>query len=123
MEKAINKAIDMGWRIEKGVLTPPDELSRDVLKHTRFMRQSIAVPSFLNRWIEKHTIIAPDEKKRDELKAKVVNWLSQEWPGYLTECDGDEEWAKQIIVDDAHSDFGVDKDDVKEWLDACSSPV
>ena len=130
MEKAINKAIDMGWRLRSvgpvgalGMIPPnlPDDLGLTT-KTMRVVQLYVPVKD-IEEWIEKHTIISPDEKKRDELKAKVINWLNLEWLGYLTECENDKEWAKEIIVDDAHSDFGVDKGDIKEWLNACISAV
>jgi len=125
MEDLINKALDMGWRLRSvgpdncfGMIPP--NLSEDVgftIQTPTNVYLSAPIKD-IEEWVKKHTIISPDEKKRDELKAKVVNWLSLEWPGYLKECDDDEDWAKAIIIDDAHSDFGVDKDDIKEWLNA-----
>jgi hypothetical protein len=115
---SVNKALDMGWRIrlieDTLVLVPPDGKKLD----GPLQVYSISVPTkALEGWIIKHTVISPDEDKRNDLKAKIINFLNLEWANYVIECDGDEEWAQEIIISDAYSDYGADKDDIKEWLD------
>lgn len=127
MEDTLNKALDMGWRFLGSPvefdfsLRPPDSESRKTKMH--YKKISLLVPLELPLWLEKHTIISPDEKKRDELAARVINWFNLKWPSYYIECDGDEAWAIQVILEDAVNDFSLSPDDAEEWFGACDSSV
>jgi len=123
MEETLNKALNMGWRLRPAgpvnsvALVPPDLPGCTGMVATDIQIIQLYVPvQEIEDWIKKHTIISPDEKKRDDLKVKVINQFALKWPGILKECDGDREWAKEVIIENAYADYGVDKDDLHDWL-------
>lgn len=126
MINQVNEALDKGWRLREagppGVwcLVPADVIEKDVgftVKDTNTFQLIVPIAD-IETWLKARVIITPDEKKRNDLKCKVVNWMSAEWNSYLTECDDDEVYAKEIIIADASSDFNISEDDAKEWFDA-----
>ena len=125
----VNEAIDKGWRLREAgpvgfwCLVPPEAIEADLgLSVKEANNFNLIVPSKdLEAWLEARVVITPDEKKRNELKAKVVNWMSAQWNSILAECYDDKDYAREVIVADASSDFNVPLDDVKEWFDASRS--
>jgi hypothetical protein len=110
----VNKAIDMGWRVDsrEGALwlSSPDEEDKTVAY------RHVHIPSNLITWVESRSIGDPDISKRKELEAKVKTWFNLEWPTYLTECDGDDDYAREIIVADAQQDLDITEDQAKDWF-------
>ena len=124
MLERVNEAIDKGWRLREAgppgcwALVPPEMPDRGFTVQGVNTFQLMVPIVEIETWLKARVVISPDEKKRHELKAKVVNWMSAEWNSYVKECEGDKEYAAEIIVQDASSDFDALIDDVKEWFDA-----
>jgi hypothetical protein len=115
MLDAVNKAIDLGWRVVSNNgsyhLVPPE--GEQEYTACRY----IGVPLNLIAWVEARTLQGPDESKRHCREAQVKKWFNLEWKGYLEECGDDESYARDLIIQDAACDFAVDMDLVEEWFD------
>jgi len=122
--KRVNEAIDKGWRLREAgppgcwVIVPPEAYEADLglsVKGANVFK--LMVPSEdLEDWLKAREQHEPQDLRHSN-HAEIVTWFKTEWPGYLEECE-DEDYAKELIVEDASVDFEMQEDTelLKTWL-------
>lgn len=123
----VNEAIDKGWRLREagplGVwcLVPPEAYEADLgLSIKEANTFQLIIPSKeLDDWLTAREPLEPDDELRKEKKAKVQAWFHQEWNNYVRECEDDENYAADVILDDAASDFSMEEETelLQTWLE------
>jgi len=122
MLENLNKVLSMGWRFADvdlpGHLTlvPPEEESGPLLT-TGFNNFQLIIPTEkLEAWLLARDVVIPDDGHRRKLQSRVKAWVNARWHDTLRECDGDEEYTREILIQDVLVVFNVDATTAREWV-------
>lgn len=126
MIERINEAIAKGWRFREAgppgvwVLIDPESKDKDygfTMRGSTVMQLMVPIDE-IGEWLTAREPLEPDDKLRKEKKAQVQAWFHKEWDSYVRECDDNEDYAADIIIDDAASDFSMEEKTelLKTWL-------